>query len=138
MANIGLANKIESGVKVTEQSGLDIAKNVEGRDAKPDTSPQKTVNYAADPAYSLCLKDNGFITQLSNIITQGPGGGVEWDHVRPSTNAPQGGSEIKFLINMLQDSRDSGTLTNNPPSVNLKGILDDSLKVTHHDTSGDP
>jgi len=133
---MNMANKIESGIDVATKDGLDIAKNVEGT-VKPvanDKDPAKTVDYASDPAYALAFTDNQYITHIGNIITAGKDNGVDWKSVQASSedSGTSGKPAVSdLLVDQLQGSLNRTVLTSKPPSIELKSIVSDTVKVGH-------
>lgn len=132
-------SKIESGIEVATKDSLDIASHIENA-TKPvaeDKDPAKTIDYASDPAFALAFTDNQYITQIGSIVTAGTENGVDWKCVQaPKTDSgasdkPPAISDLQYLVNELQESLTRTALTNKPPSIELKSIVNDTVKVGH-------
>ncbi|OCK97281.1 uncharacterized protein K441DRAFT_655985 [Cenococcum geophilum 1.58] len=136
--NMNMVNKIETGIDVLTKDSLDIAKNIEGT-VKPvanDKDPAKTVDYASDPAYALAFTDNQYITHIGNIITAGKDNGVDWKSVQASnkdsrTSDKPAVSDLQYLVDQLQESLNRTVLTSKPPSIELKSIASDTVRVAN-------
>lgn len=120
MNNIGAANKAAAGISAITGGINDL------KGKTPDKDPPKTANNASDPAFSLVFKDQAFVNQVRNIVDTN--GKIDWSAVRPKEGVTT--SDLQYLIKELTESRSSPSIAGStPPSVELREIIDKTLKV---------
>ena len=133
--NSCVAGQVEGGVSVAEKTGVDITKTVKNPSSANTTpvenpNPPKTVDYAGDPGYVLAPLDKPTITHLQNLVTSGTDGGINWAEVDSSTTTTTSDSNaLSYIINQLQTAAGASSLTDNPPSQKLKGILTSAIQT---------
>lgn len=133
--NSCVAGQVEGGVSVAEKTGVDITKTVKDPNSANTTpvenpNPPKTVDYTGDAGYVLAPLDKPTITHLQTLVTSGTDGGINWAEVdAPATTSTSDSNAISYIINQLQTAAEASSLTENPPSQNLKRILASAVQT---------
>jgi hypothetical protein len=82
VSSMTVVGQASAGIGALTKDATDITHTVQGKGGiAPDTTPSKTVDNPNDPGYALALKDSSMLKQLGNLITNGPGNGVDWPNV---------------------------------------------------------
>jgi hypothetical protein len=135
--NQTVAGQVEGGVQVAEKTGVDIAKTVKDSNSSDPNNAlvanpvaPKTVDYAGDAGYLLAPLDKPTIIHLQTLATSGADGGINWSEVDTTDTTSEGDpTALSYIIKQLQTAAEASSLTDKPPSQQLKDILQGAVQT---------